>query len=61
VREARGCDLKSAKDAVEAYVASDPVIRAEMQSVVKRGNPRAWLWVVGFIALIAAGYLLSHD
>ncbi|WP_459856982.1 ribosomal protein L7/L12 [Dongia sp. agr-C8] len=59
VREARGLGLKEAKDVVEASVAQDPMLRAELEGSVKRARPGAVVWLV--VLVIAAGvavYLL---
>ncbi len=53
VREATGLGLKEAKDAVEAAVDRDPMLRAELAGAVKRSRPGAVVWVL--LLVIGAG------
>ena len=55
VREAHGLGLKEAKDVVEAHVAGDPMLRAQLESAVQRSRPGPWLWVV--VLLIVGGLI----
>lgn len=54
VRTEHNLDLKDAKDAIEAFVAGNPVVRAEMESTIERSTPRALRWLL-LIVVIAAG------
>ena len=58
VREAQGLGLKEAKEAVEAYVKSQPALQMAMEAKNKeaKGALVRWLLVAG--AIIAAVYVL---
>lgn len=51
VRTAFGLGLKEAKDRVDASIAGDPALRAEMESVVQRGRPGRLLWILLIFAV----------
>lgn len=57
VRTAFGLGLKEAKNAVEAHVAQDPLLRAEMESVVQRRRPGRLLWI---LAILLIGGLIVY-
>jgi hypothetical protein len=57
-RRERGCDLKTAKDAVDAYIQSQPLLHqafAEGEAQARRG---ALLWLVIIVAIAIAAYAL---
>jgi hypothetical protein len=59
VRTERGCDLKDAKDAVDAYVESNPALKSslEAQSVAAGGTLLKWLAGLAILgALFYFGY-----
>ncbi|HVO04141.1 MAG TPA: ribosomal protein L7/L12 [Candidatus Cybelea sp.] len=58
VRKATGLDLKGAKDAVEAAVAGDPLLRAELQGVVKRPSS-APLWIALILIVGALAWFFA--
>jgi len=55
VREQRGIEPMEAKDIVEEYIRSDPVIQAELKNV--RRNSSGFGWV---LLLIGLGILVWH-
>jgi hypothetical protein len=60
VRQERGIGLKEAKDAVEQYVQSDPLLQSRF-AAARAGNKRScllWLAILVALALIAY-YLIS--
>lgn len=60
VRAGRGLDLKDAKDAVERYVAGDPVLQAQMRSRrVEIGGGQLLRFVVLTALAVAAYYWLK--
>lgn len=56
VRTAFSLGLKEAKDAVDAHVAQDPALRAELESVVQRRRPGRLLWI---LAVLLIGGLIA--
>ncbi|HZP10991.1 MAG TPA: hypothetical protein VFB36_01075 [Nevskiaceae bacterium] len=57
-RRERGCDLKTAKDTVDAYIASQPLLHqafAEGEAQARRG---ALLWLAIIVAAAIAAYAL---
>lgn len=60
VREARGIGLKEAKDAVDRFVASEPLIRSRIEAIRSERRRNALLWGIA-LALIAGliVYLLA--
>ncbi len=60
VREARGIGLKDAKDAVDRFVASEPLIRSRIEAIRSERRRNALLWGIA-LALIAGliVYLLA--
>ncbi|NIO07902.1 MAG: hypothetical protein GTO40_07810 [Deltaproteobacteria bacterium] len=59
VREEKGIELMEAKELVEAAIASDPVIQAEMRNA--RRNSSGWVWVlILIVAGIAAWFFLAN-
>jgi ribosomal protein L7/L12 len=57
-RRDRGCDLKAAKDAVDAYIESEPLLHqafAEGEAQARRG---ALLWLAIIVAAAIAAYVL---
>lgn len=60
VREARGIGLKDAKDTVDRYIASEPLIRSRIEAIRGERRRNALLW--GIALVLVAGlivYLLS--
>jgi len=55
VREANGLGLKEAKDAVEAYVKTQPVLSSKMASAQAEGGRRLLIWLGG---IVLAGILV---
>jgi len=60
VREAHGIGLKDAKDAVDRFVASEPLIRSRIEAVRSERRRNALLWGIA-LALVAGliVYLLA--
>ena len=54
VRQEWGTDLKDSKDAVEAYVKTQPALAATMQEARARSQPSGltWLFVVALIGAV---------
>ena len=60
VRRERGVDLKEARDQVEAYIHSQPVLEAELDAR-QAGATRAFLgWLAGAALVIVILYVLSR-
>ena len=57
VRTERKCDLKDAKDAVEAYIATQPALLASMAKVQRSGTAALLRWVV---IIVLAGLIAYH-
>lgn len=60
VRTAFGLGLKEAKDKVDAHVAADPVLRADLEDTVKRARPGAMIWLLLLIVAGLAAFLLAR-
>ena len=56
VRQERGLSLKDAKDAVEAYVKSQPALAATMQDASANSQRRCVLGLLALALLAAATY-----
>ena len=60
VREARGIGLKDAKEEVERYLESDPLVRSRYRAAVSESRRSALLWLLAIGLLIGlAAYLLA--
>jgi ribosomal protein L7/L12 len=58
VRQERGIGLKEAKDAVDLYVQTDPLLQNKF-AAARAGNKRSFLlWLTILIALALIGYYL---
>jgi len=55
VRAERGCDLKDAKDAVDAYVESNPALKSSLQAQSAAAGGTLLKWLAG---LAIVGVLL---
>ena len=61
VRKERGSDLKSAKDAVESYVSSQPALQASLTAKQAASRATAMRWLVfGVIAVLAYLYFAGR-
>ena len=59
VREERGIELMEAKEVVEDYIRSDPVVQAELKNV--RRNSSGFGWILLLIGLgILGWYFLAN-
>jgi hypothetical protein len=59
VRQERNIGLKEAKDAVDAYIASEPALKKKMDEVLATAQQRFICWLVGFLVLAAGlSYLI---
>jgi hypothetical protein len=59
VRRERNIGLKEAKDAVDAYIASQPALKKKMDEVLATAQQRFIRWLVGFLVLAAGlSYLI---
>jgi hypothetical protein len=59
VRQERNIGLKEAKDAVDAYIASEPALKKKMDEVLATAQQRFIRWLVGFLVLAAGlSYLI---
>ena len=56
VRQEWGVDLKSAKDAVDAYIATQPGLAATMQEASSNRQHGCFLWVLVLAAIAVAVY-----
>jgi hypothetical protein len=58
VRTTQGVDLKTAKEIVDSYVATDPVMQLSWKArqAETRGSRRVWLVIVVLLALLAVYY-----
>lgn len=50
VREAQGIGLKEAKDRVEAWIATQPVLQSQLET--RRKEARGGFWVLAILVLI---------
>lgn len=57
-RRERGCDLKSAKDAVDAYVESEPLLHQAFAEGEAQARRSALLWLAIIVAVGIAAYAL---
>ena len=57
VREEWGTDLKDSKDAVEAYVKTQPALAATMQEASARSQRSGLVWLL-ILAVVVAGYYI---
>lgn len=53
VRRERNIGLKESRDAVDAYIASQPALKKKMDKVLATAQRRFIRWLVGFIILAA--------
>jgi hypothetical protein len=56
VRAERGCDLKDAKDAVDAYVESQPALKASLEARSAAAGGGLLKWISGLLVLGALLY-----
>lgn len=57
-RRERGCDLKAAKDAVDAYVESQPLLHQAFAEGEAQARRSALLWLAIIVAVGIAAYAL---
>jgi len=50
VREVEGIGLKEAKDRVEAWIATQPVLKSQLET--RQKEARAGFWVLGIMVLV---------
>jgi ribosomal protein L7/L12 len=60
VREASGLGLKEAKDAVEAYVKTQPVLSSKMASAQAEGGRTLLMWLGGIVLAGILVYVLAN-
>ncbi len=53
VREERGVELVEAKDVVEGYIRSDPVIQAELKNVQRNRSGFGWIVLLPALGVLA--------
>jgi ribosomal protein L7/L12 len=58
VREARNLGLKEAKDAVDAYLATQPALQASLAERAKEAQQMALRWLAGVVLLLVALYFV---
>lgn len=58
VRQARGTGLKDAKDAVDRYLASEPLIRSRLEAAQAESRRSALLW--GIALALCAGLVVFY-
>lgn len=58
VREERNIGLKEAKDAVEAFVRSQPSLQSSFEAARSGANRNALLWIVGVVVIALLAYFL---
>ncbi len=61
LRQERGLDLRDAKQAVDRYVRADPALERSMRAAQAEANRGCVVWVLGLLALAAAGYYFLAD
>ncbi len=59
VREERGIELSDAKDVVEEYIRSDPIIQAELKNVRRNGSGFGWILLLIVLGVLA-WYFLAY-
>lgn len=59
VREAQDLGLKEAKEAVEAYVQSQPTLKLAIEAKNKEAKGTLIRWLLVVAAIIAAAYVLA--
>lgn len=58
VRQERNIGLKEAKDAVDAYIASQPGLKKKIDQVLATAQQRFIRWLIGFLVLAVGIALL---
>ena len=56
LRQERGLDLRDAKQAVDRYVRANPALERSLRATQAEANRGCVVWVLGMLALAAAGY-----
>ena len=59
VREERGIELTEAKDVVEEYIRSDPIIQAELKIVRRYRNRFGWILLLIVLGILARYFLAN--
>ncbi len=59
VREEQGIELMEAKDIVEEYIRSDPIIQAELKNVRRYRNRFGWILLLIVLGLLARYFLAN--
>jgi len=59
VREERGIELTKAKEVVEEYIRSDPIIQAELKNVRRYRNRFGWILVLMVLGILARYFLAN--
>jgi len=59
VREERGIELTEAKEVVEIYIRSDPIIQAELKNVRRYRNRFGWILLLIMLGIIARYFLAN--
>lgn len=57
VRQAEGLGLKDAKDRVDAYVAREPILKAQLELAQRAARRRFFFWFLVVDALIVAAVI----
>ncbi len=58
VREERNIGLKEAKDAVDAFVRSQPSLQSSVEAAQSGANRSVLLWIVGVVVIALLAYFL---
>jgi hypothetical protein len=58
IREAQGLGLKEAKDAVEAYIQSQPALQLSLEAKGRQARGALVRWLIVGAAIVAAAYVL---
>ena len=57
IREVEGLGLKDAKDRVDAWLAREPLLKAQLDLQQRKSRRKAFLWFVVIDAVITAAFI----
>ena len=59
VREERGIELTKAKEVIEKYIRSDPLIQAELKNVPRNSSGFGWILLLIVLGILARYFLAN--
>ena len=59
VREERGIELTKAKEVIEIYIRSDPLIQAELKNVPRNSSGFGWILLLIVLGILARYFLAN--